>query len=99
MDGEEEVLVGGGAKDVADEPELPGEKGGVAEVPGPEDLHGDDAGDDVLCQGLRPAELGDLVMRLLAIKHFTDEIVWHCYRALRFVEREKETCGGLCRVV
>lgn len=82
VDGEEEVLVGGGAEDVADEPELPGEEGGVAEVPGPEDLHSNDAGDDVLCQGLRPAELSDLLTRLLLIGNSTSETlataVEHC---------------------
>lgn len=63
MDGEEEVLVRGGAEDVAYGPELPGPEGGLAEVPGPEDLHRDDAGDDILCQGLGTAELGDLNRR------------------------------------
>jgi len=63
VDGEEEVLVRGGTEDVAYGPELPGPEGGLAEVPGPEDLHRDDAGDDILCQGLGTAELGDLDRR------------------------------------
>lgn len=65
MDGEEEVLVCCRAKDIAESPELPRPKGGVAEEVGNVDLEGDDAGDDVLGQGFGTAELGDLGETLL----------------------------------
>ncbi len=60
VDGEKEILVGSGSKDVGDGPELEREERGVAEEVGEEDLEGDNAGDDVLGQGLGAAELGDL---------------------------------------
>ena len=60
MDGEEQVLVGGGTKDVGNGPELEREEGRIAEVVCEGDLEGDDAGDDVLGQRLVAAELGDL---------------------------------------
>lgn len=63
VDGEEEVLVGGGADNVGDSPELEGPEGGVAEEVGHGELEGDDAEDDVLGQGLGTAELGDLEER------------------------------------
>lgn len=46
MDGQEEVLVAGGAEDVGCEPELPREEGGVAQEVGEEELERDDAQDD-----------------------------------------------------
>ena len=61
VDGEEEVLVRGGAEDVGDGPELPGPEGGVAQEVGEQQLEADDAGDDVLGQGLGAAQLGDLL--------------------------------------
>lgn len=61
VDGEEEVLVGGCAKDVGDGPELPGPEGSVVEHPGEEDLEGDDAEDDPFRERLGAAELGDLL--------------------------------------
>ena len=64
VDGQEEVLVGRGAKNVANCPELPGPKGCVAKEMREVDLEGDDAGDDVLGQGLGTAELRDLTALL-----------------------------------
>ena len=46
VDSQEEVLVAGGAEDVAREPELPREEGGVAQEMGEQELEGDDAEDD-----------------------------------------------------
>lgn len=60
VDGEEQVLVGGGAEDVGDGPEPEGPEGRVAKGAGEQDLEGDDAGDDVFGQRLGPAELCDL---------------------------------------
>lgn len=60
VDSEEEVLVGGGSKDVGNGPVFKREKGCVAEVVCEGDLESDDTGDDVLCQGFMAAELGDL---------------------------------------
>lgn len=60
VDGEEQVLVGGRAKDVGNGPELEREEGRIAEVVCESDLEADDAGDDVLGQGLMATELGDL---------------------------------------
>lgn len=74
MNGEEEVLVGGGADHVGDEPELEGEEGRIAEVPCAGDLEGDDADDDVLCEGLGAAELGDLERWWWLVESW----VWDC---------------------
>lgn len=60
VDGQEEVLVGGRADDVAQGPELPRPEGRVPQDVGAGELQGDDEGDDVLGQWLGPAELGDL---------------------------------------
>lgn len=60
VDGQEQVLVGGGAEDVGDGPELPGEEGSVAQEMGEEQLEADDSSNDVLGQRLGTAELGDL---------------------------------------
>ena len=62
VDGEEEVLVGGGADQVRGREEGEREHGGVAEEVGAEDLEEDDGEDEVFGQGLWPAELGDLVV-------------------------------------
>lgn len=47
MDGQEEILVRGGANDVGDRPELQGPEGRVSEEVGAKDLKGNDAGDDI----------------------------------------------------
>ena len=60
MDGEEEVLVGGGSDYVCGKEEFPREEGCVAEEVGAEDLDGDDEKNDVFCEWLWPAELGYL---------------------------------------
>lgn len=57
VDGEEEVLVGGRADDVGQQPERGREEGRVAEQVGAEHLDRDDEEDDVFCQGFRAAEL------------------------------------------
>jgi len=56
VDGEEEVLVCGGADDVGGEEEGPGEHGRVAEEVGTGDLERYDESDDVFCEGLGAAE-------------------------------------------
>lgn len=53
VDGQEQVLVCGGAKDVGDCPELPGPKGRRLEQVGEDNLEGDDAEDDIFGQRLR----------------------------------------------
>ena len=65
MDGKEEILVRGGAKNVGDGPELQRPKGGITQHPGEEHLKADDEGDHVLGQWLGTAQLGDLGMRVL----------------------------------
>lgn len=60
VDGQEQVLVRRGAKDVRDGPELPGPEWRGPQHVGEEDLQADDAGDDVLGQGFGAAELEDL---------------------------------------
>lgn len=57
---QEKILVGSGAEDVGDGPEFQGPEGSGAEIPGQEDLEGDNGGNDILCQWLRAAELGNL---------------------------------------
>jgi hypothetical protein len=66
MDGEEQVLVGGGAEDVTDSPELPGPKGCRLEEASEDDLEGDDTKDNPLGQWLGTAELRDLIAHTLA---------------------------------
>lgn len=63
VDGKEEVLVGGGSKDVADEPELPVEERGVAERVSKGNLERDDAENDPFREWFRATELGDLEFR------------------------------------
>ena len=65
VDGEEQVLVGGGAHDVGNSPERQGEEGRVSKEVGGSDLDSDDEEDDVLRQGFVAAELGDLEDGLL----------------------------------
>lgn len=60
VDGKEKVLVGGGADNVGEHPELPGEERVVAEDVCAGNLERDDANDDVFCQWFGAAELGDL---------------------------------------
>lgn len=66
VDGQEEVLVGGGADDVGGQEEGPRQERRVAEEAGAEDLDGHDEQDDVFGEGLRAAELGDLHWSALA---------------------------------
>lgn len=61
VDGEEEVLVCGCAKDVGDSPELPRKEGSVMKRPGEEDLERDDTEDDPFRERLGAAELGNLL--------------------------------------
>lgn len=60
MDSQKEVLVRGCAKHVGDGPEFEGPEGSISEVVCQEDLESDDAGDNILGQGLGAAELGYL---------------------------------------
>lgn len=60
VDGQEEVLVGGRADHVGDSPELEREEWRRAQVPCASNLEGDDTSDDILCQRLGAAKLGDL---------------------------------------
>ena len=63
MDGEEEVLVRGGADDVRGGEEGRGEDKRMAEEDSASDLEEDDGEDEVLGQWLRPAELENLCRR------------------------------------
>lgn len=60
MDREEQVLVGSGAEDVGDGPELEGPERSLVEVVGESELKSDDASDDIFGQGFGTAELGNL---------------------------------------
>lgn len=60
MDGEEEVLIGGGTENVGNGPELQRPEGSRLKEPGEEDLEGYDAEDNPFRERLGTAELGDL---------------------------------------
>lgn len=55
VNGQEQVLVGGGSKDVGDGPELPRPEGCRLEHVGEENLESDDAEDDVFGKRLGAA--------------------------------------------
>jgi hypothetical protein len=65
VNGEEEVLIRGGAEDVGNCPELPRPERRVAQEVGEQQLEGDDTGDDILGQGLGTAEFRDLESNLV----------------------------------
>jgi hypothetical protein len=56
MDGEEKVLVGGGAKDVGKSPEFPVPKRNVTQVVGDANLQCDYPSNDIFGERFRPAE-------------------------------------------
>ena len=60
VDGEEAILVCCGSNNVCRQEKWPAEETGVSEEVCTQYLKADDAGADVLCEGLWAAELGDL---------------------------------------
>lgn len=60
MDGQEEILVGGGAKNVGHSPELDGEEGRVPKHPSQEHLQGHYASNNIFGQWLGAAKFGNL---------------------------------------
>lgn len=61
MDGKKQVLVGGGSDHVCCSEELPVKHGSVAEEVCTGKLEGNDAEDDIFGEGLRAAELCNLI--------------------------------------